>query len=858
MGEDRNKFELPEDLFGSKNQDGQSPGKQQLDINFIKIYRRISEVSGRFHKRFERMTGLIFSVIIHLMLLGFLGCIVVSRRPELSNEISVDVITLDLKELKEMPQEPKPPEESDENSEETGEGNQEIAIDDIAINISSESCENNDILRETELFAETANVNLTQFSSSLSALKMPRFISSRSAGKRRKALKDFGGSDATENAVMKALYFLAAKQNKDGSWGSSDCKDGADIVLTSLASLTFLSHGERPDSKQYGKVIEKALKKLVEYSQRKELAKCGDGFPNAILCYALSEAVAVTDLAPLLDPMDKCVKHIVEGQNKFGSFYYNYDKKPMKAEKDASTGMIKKGINPGEPGCDLSFAGRNYQALTAASRAGSIAPGVNEAISKAKEALASVHKANDGGFSYGFNAMRYPSDPEMVPVGLLCLHLVGEGGHKDVKKCVKYLERFERSSMLRCSWKNNQRFPLYTWYYMTQALFHAERGKGKLWGIWNYTMKNALLNNQQPAGNWLSPASEKSDSFGENIQLFSNHDDLSIYCTSFCAIMLQVYYRYLPGFELMEEPKNIYSIVDEEGPEMKIEDAAPWLKKDLDNPEFKKTYATRLEHPVKFGAFNGKPSSPEDKLVGKEFKILSKDENTVQVRKVSDFPQQLKPGQRIAIYLDSFIPENFTGNILFTASVGTVIDNDNSSKLNILVNSNDIWKHIIKKPNILVSTVIPGCFMESAGNIIQIRNEGKTPISFDYLKLDNISSGSPVRIALGGGIDRMPQAFKDLFTEGLIIISSDTKSKADAVISELKKYDNNETAKKKLEILQDRFSQLIKLNPSYAKELTGLCQDLEKYPKPHIDQLSRSTQKPQLWRSWRLRLARIM
>ena len=94
-------------------------------------------------------------------------------------------------------------------------------------------------------------------------------------------------------------------------------------------------------------------------------------------------------------------------------------------------------------------------------------------------------------------------------------------------------------------WKNGGNFPIYRWYYQTQVLFQLEKGRGKRWDAWNKNLKNELVKAQSPDGSWSMPA-------GDNSFRVKNKTDLSIYSSSLCSLMLQVYYRYLPSYSIAE------------------------------------------------------------------------------------------------------------------------------------------------------------------------------------------------------------------------------------------------------------------------------------------------------------------
>lgn len=93
----------------------------------------------------------------------------------------------------------------------------------------------------------------------------------------------------TDTSAM-AQNWLAANQNKDGSWGSGDRR----ILLTSLATLAFLSRGETTASKEYGEAIQKALRRLILEAGELENQPPKDPRTRAALTWCLSEAYSLT------------------------------------------------------------------------------------------------------------------------------------------------------------------------------------------------------------------------------------------------------------------------------------------------------------------------------------------------------------------------------------------------------------------------------------------------------------------------------------------------------------------------------------------------------------------------------------
>ena len=101
--------------------------------------------------------------------------------------------------------------------------------------------------------------------------------------------------------------------------------------------------------------------------------------------------------------------------------------------------------------------------------------------------------------------------------------------------------------------------PIYYWYYITQAKFHAG---GSMWGQWNNQFSRELVRSQtvmkgaatdgKDMGFWDSPSE-------------SEHSDGRVQDTCLCALQLQVYYRYLPTFRAPKviEEEDDFADMDE-------------------------------------------------------------------------------------------------------------------------------------------------------------------------------------------------------------------------------------------------------------------------------------------------------
>src|SRR5258708_7650290 len=64
-----------------------------------------------------------------------------------------------------------------------------------------------------------------------------------------------------DEAIKKALKFLASTQNADGSWSSGR---GSEPAISALTVMAFLSAGHVPGEGPYGKNVEKGVRAVLK------------------------------------------------------------------------------------------------------------------------------------------------------------------------------------------------------------------------------------------------------------------------------------------------------------------------------------------------------------------------------------------------------------------------------------------------------------------------------------------------------------------------------------------------------------------------------------------------------------------
>jgi len=359
----------------------------------------------------------------------------------------------------------------------------------------------------------------------MKGIQVGGLLGGRDEKSRKEAIVEHGGTSRTEDSVLMALRWLKVNQAGDGSWTQEGGANAA--PMTAFALLTFLANGATPTtSEEFGDSIQRAIEFLLNDQEPGGLFKSRDGhnYAHPITTYALSEAFALTSVPMIKAAAEKAAIRIVEGQHESGGWNYNLNF--AKNEK----GQIRD---------DTSYMAWCAQALKAAKMARLDVPGLDRAM---KRAILGFKKnaSPAGGFGY--------TEPEakggLTGAGVLCMQLLGAAKDPDTKKGLLVLES------RTCKWDDSSgAYPLYYWYYETQAKFH--RGQ-TIWKKWNREFAPTLAANQNTEsgqytwkdepyriGYWVSPG--KKEGHGK------------VYSTALCALMLQVYYRYLPTFKAPAE-----------------------------------------------------------------------------------------------------------------------------------------------------------------------------------------------------------------------------------------------------------------------------------------------------------------
>ena len=333
-----------------------------------------------------------------------------------------------------------------------------------------------------------------------------------------------------EKSVVKALDWITADQNADGSWGKS--YKGA---MTGFALLCYLGHCDLTDSPEYGEAVSKGINYLVELGDQKDgwlyvtNNKHGGAYAQGIAAYALAEAYGMTEKDFILPVLQKVIHRIVAGQKQDGGWYYLETRKGPGDMRFDDFGKNEKMAS------DTSVSGWQFQALKAAYNTGVVFPGLEPALEAAVKNFYRVYSPKNGGFGYRKASDASNIKHKLTGVGSLGLqswnkgHPSGEQKKQTLKSAVQHILKNNQAMDY-----NSADCNLYSWYYDTQALYNYG---GAYWSSWNRRIEPLLLKAQSEDGSW--PAE------GSGLTKKRSGGDADIYRTALCTLMLEVYYRYV-------------------------------------------------------------------------------------------------------------------------------------------------------------------------------------------------------------------------------------------------------------------------------------------------------------------------
>jgi hypothetical protein len=341
---------------------------------------------------------------------------------------------------------------------------------------------------------------------------------------KRDLVQAFGGKDEVMSALATGLTWIEQHQHEDGHWSlhafgercqghkcSGHGNQASDTAATGLALLPFLGDGHTHQTGKHQQMVKRGLEWLI--SKQKEDGDLFTGgnsnarmYSHGIATIALCEAYGMTRDEHLKAPAQKAIDFIVFAQHGAGGWRYA----------------------PKQPG-DTSVMGWQIMALKSGQIAGLSVPAAT--LQKAKQWL---HKNEGQGAKTGVFAYQGRNgNAAMTAEACLCLQYFGVASND------AHLRGGAQHLLKNLPKKGAE--TSYYWYYGTQVMFHMQ---GDNWTQWNDALRDIVLEDQvrtgpmkgtwDPRDNW-----EKAGG--------------RIYATSLRLLMLEVYYRHLPLYQVLGE-----------------------------------------------------------------------------------------------------------------------------------------------------------------------------------------------------------------------------------------------------------------------------------------------------------------
>jgi len=371
---------------------------------------------------------------------------------------------------------------------------------------------------------EALGDELSELSSNNTQIPLIHGAQRCSKSDRLSRLNQFGGNEATENAVVQSLRWMKKSQSPDGSWGEKNKS-----AMTGLALLAYLGHCEDPSSEEFGESCLQGIIYLINLGSQNNgklasnLKERHWPYNHAIATYALAEAYTFSARSGYTIPQHRQIlqqagQWIIDHQHNSGGWDYAYDQ-------------------TGPRGGDLSIAAWQIQALKACQVTTLPFKNMKPTIRSALKYV-SGRQANNGGFGYtGTSGVGDASQHSLTGAGMLAYQMWEKGSRPEVRKGARYILANATLNY------NDSDCDLYAHYYNSQAMM--QRG-GDAWKEYNLKFRDQILLNQKNNGSWKQPGGGKKVKAAG--ALYTNNTPEGVhYRTALCTLMLEVYYRYLPA-----------------------------------------------------------------------------------------------------------------------------------------------------------------------------------------------------------------------------------------------------------------------------------------------------------------------
>ncbi len=324
-----------------------------------------------------------------------------------------------------------------------------------------------------------------------------------------------GGTPECEDAVVASLRWLKKTQNKDGSWTSNQ-----PVAMTGLAVLAYLGHCETAQSEEFGESVLAGITYLVDKAMKNNGKLSADFkrkswcYEHAIAVYALAEAYTLCvksfgeNINQLEDAVQASGQFLINSQNVNGAWAYSY------VEEGGHT--------------DTSIVGWQLQALKACKFTGLDFKNMKRCVKKALDYM-ETKQASSGAFGYSSTTLRHDGTT-LSAVGALSFQIWESSANRHARKAVRFMDK-----NMKFDWNSKEHSDLYGHYYAAQVMINHG---GKEWKKYNKLFRDETLKNQNKDGSYKEVKAGHGLSGGG----YATH-----YRTCLATLMLESYYRFLPG-----------------------------------------------------------------------------------------------------------------------------------------------------------------------------------------------------------------------------------------------------------------------------------------------------------------------
>jgi hypothetical protein len=372
-------------------------------------------------------------------------------------------------------------------------------------------------------------------------------FSNRFRAGRKRALARFGGSHETEEAVYRTLGWFKRHQAADGSWSfftyQDNCKDIPQCAhfkeglekrknhignekngATGFAVLCYLGAGHTHKAGRFRNQVADGLAYLKKH-QKENGSFSPANYVHAVTTMAVSEAYGMTKEAALKETAQKAVNVLLQRQNQGMGWDYSH----ATGRNDTSvTGWCVMALKSAKSaGLDIGNAFEG---------AGSFMDKITPAVRGDVNPVLSDHCRYEFASRPDAPRMSQHENPTLTSISLLTRVFIGQNTRGKILRAHANMLLKEKPKLIdpekTVSWWDSACY--YQWYYSTLAMFQMG---GTYWRTWNDAMKSSLLKLQNKGGcedgSW-EPISRRGSRAGR------------IYSTAVNCLSLEVYYRYLP------------------------------------------------------------------------------------------------------------------------------------------------------------------------------------------------------------------------------------------------------------------------------------------------------------------------